>query len=190
MNTEIEDSLEYKYAEMVKILAKDGEDILKNLTPAKCHQWHMATGIAGESGELLDAVKKVVAYDKRLDLENVIEELGDLEFYMEGLRNALDISRDQTLDHNYNKLMNKRYPDGVFSNEAAIARADKVDPNVINWGTIAPGSMITNGKVSMRFSKMINPEEFEAVSNDEILVTGSVHGNWKFKYVNSNWKFK
>ena len=183
------ETLEKKFSDMVGILVKKGDNILSELTPKKCNLWHMATGIAGEAGELLDAVKKNVAYNKPLDIDNVIEELGDLEFYMEGLRNALDISRDQTLEHNYNKLMTKRYPDGVFSNEAAIARADKVDPNVINWGTIAPGSMITNGKVSMRFSKMISPEEFEAVSNDEILVTGSVHGNWKFKYVNSNWKF-
>lgn len=116
---------------MVRVLAKDGAQILTELTPAKCHVWHMATGVAGEAGELLDAVKKHVAYNKRLDLANVIEELGDLEFYMEGLRSALDITREQTLEANYDKLMNKRYPNG-FSNEAAIARADKDHPELPN----------------------------------------------------------
>lgn len=38
----------------------------------------MATGVSGEAGELLDAVKKSVVYKKPLDRENVVEELGDL----------------------------------------------------------------------------------------------------------------
>lgn len=117
-------TIEEDHADMVQHLAKDGADILKDLDPETCHIWHMATGVSGEAGELLDAVKKTAAYSKPLDRENVIEELGDLEFYMEGLRSALGITRQETLAHNYDKLMKKRYPNG-FSNEAAIARADK-----------------------------------------------------------------
>lgn len=113
-----------KHSDMVGILVKKGGDILTELTPEKCNLWHMATGVAGEAGELLDAVKKHVAYNKLLDIKNVIEELGDLEFYMEGLRQQLGINREDTLLNNYYKLMTKRYPNG-YSNEAAIARADK-----------------------------------------------------------------
>jgi hypothetical protein len=75
-----------EYGEMVRRLAKDGEEIVANLTPEKARMWHHATGISGEAGELLDAIKKVMIYNKPLDRENVIEELGDLEWYMEGLR--------------------------------------------------------------------------------------------------------
>ena len=56
----------------------------------------MVVGVSGEAGELLDAVKKAVIYRKPLDLENVIEELGDLEFYMEGLRQGLEIWTKQS----------------------------------------------------------------------------------------------
>ena len=97
---------------MVNMLAKDGDEILKSVSGEKLDLWHMATGVSGEAGELLDAVKKHVIYNKELDRENIIEELGDLEFYMEGLRANLDISRELTLKYNIEKLLtgkNARY---------------------------------------------------------------------------------
>jgi NTP pyrophosphatase (non-canonical NTP hydrolase) len=111
------------YADMVAKLAKPGAAILETLTPTDCHLLHMTVGISGEAGELLDAVKKAVVYRKPLDFDNVIEELGDLEFYMEGLRQALDITREQTLDANKAKL-GIRYLNG-YSDKAAQVRADK-----------------------------------------------------------------
>jgi NTP pyrophosphatase (non-canonical NTP hydrolase) len=115
------------YNQMVAKLAKPGADILASLSPEKCHLWHMATGIAGEAGELIDAIKKPVCYSKEVDRVNVIEELGDLEFYMEGLRQGLGITREETLEANKVKLLGKRYASGSYSDAAAIARADKVE---------------------------------------------------------------
>lgn len=86
---------------------------------------HAMMGISGEVGELLDAVKKHVFYKKPLDIEHIIEELGDIEFYMEAFRQCLDIDRRECLQANIDKLLT-RYPSGSFSNEDAIARADKV----------------------------------------------------------------
>lgn len=113
------------HSEMVKILSKPGEEILKQLTPEKVAAWHMITGISGEAGELTDAVKKNVIYNKTLDLKNVIEELGDLEFYLEGLRQVLYISREETLQYNQSKLA-ERYKNYVYTDEAAQKRADKI----------------------------------------------------------------
>lgn len=84
----------------------------------------MTMGISGEAGELLDAIKKGVIYRKPLDRENIIEELGDIEFYLEGLRQQLHISREETLLANINKL-SKRYEKLSYSNDAAQTRADK-----------------------------------------------------------------
>jgi len=116
-------NVESQHAALVSLLAKDGREIINSLTPFKAHLLHMAVGISGEAGELLDAIKKNVVYVKDLDRENVIEELGDLEFYMEGLRSALRISREETLVHNHAKL-SKRYKEG-YSDAAAQIRADK-----------------------------------------------------------------
>lgn len=112
------------HQEIVLALAKPGEAIVKELTPSQAHQIHMAIGISGEAGELLDAVKKAAIYQKPIDRENVIEELGDLEFYMEGLRQGLNISREETIQGNISKL-SKRYAGLQYSNGAAQARADK-----------------------------------------------------------------
>lgn len=116
--------IERDHASMVLQLAKPGSDILNEMTPKQAHLLHMAVGIAGEAGELLDAIKKHCVYQKELDYENVVEELGDLEFYMEGLRNELSILRVNTLTHNLNKLA-VRYEGYNYTNEAAHARADK-----------------------------------------------------------------
>lgn len=109
---------------MVKVLAKPGKDIVESLTPEMAHALHMAVGVSGEAGELLDAVKKAAIYCKPVDITNVIEELGDLEFYMEGIRQGLGITREQTLEANIDKL-SVRYSGLKYSNEAAINRADK-----------------------------------------------------------------
>lgn len=113
------------YPEMVEMLAKPGSQIVSELMADQAHALHMAVGIAGESGELLDAIKKHTMYQKPLDRENVVEELGDLEFYMEGLRQGLGITRAETLDANKLKLLGKRYASGKYSNDQAITRADK-----------------------------------------------------------------
>ncbi len=108
---------------MVSRLAKAPHLIIETLTDDGVDMLHAAVGISGEAGELLDAVKKAVIYNKPLDRENVIEELGDLEFYMAQLRQRLGVTRTQTLAANMAKL-SKRYADG-YSDAAAQARADK-----------------------------------------------------------------
>lgn len=117
------ETLQSKHAEMVTELMKPGEHILESLTPEKCALLHMAVGVALEGAELLDAVKKHVFYNKPLDLDNVVEELGDSEFYMEGVRQVTRTERIVTLVRNMQKL-GVRYEKG-FSDEAAQARADK-----------------------------------------------------------------
>jgi NTP pyrophosphatase (non-canonical NTP hydrolase) len=112
------------HPDLVEALAKPGRAIVEAMTPVEAHLIHMVMGISGEAGELLDAIKKAVIYKKTLDYANVVEELGDLEFYLEGLRAALGLTRQQTLEANIDKL-SKRYGE-KYSDAAAIARADKV----------------------------------------------------------------
>ena len=112
------------HSEMVEALCKSGELIRSELTAQDAHNLHMVVGISGEAGELLDCLKKAIIYRKPIDMENLIEELGDLEFYMEGLRQSFGITRSQTLSHNITKL-SKRYEGLKYTDEAAQLRADK-----------------------------------------------------------------
>lgn len=115
---------EIDFEDMVKTLAKSGDVIAAEITGDDAHNLHMAVGISGEAGELLDAVKKAVIYRKPLNLKNVVEELGDLEFYMEGLRQKLGITREETLTANKEKL-GERYKGFKYSDGAAQTREDK-----------------------------------------------------------------
>lgn len=114
-----------RHEDMVRTLVKKPADIMPQLTEEKVDLIHAIMGISGEAGELLDAIKKAAIYDKPLDRENVVEELGDLEFYIEQLRQRLGITREETLDANIDKLR-KRYEGFVYSDQAAHARKDKV----------------------------------------------------------------
>ena len=113
------------FNKMTLALAKDGEDILKNLTPEQANMWHMVTGIGGEAGEIVDCIKKHVIYQKPLDIENIKEELGDLLFYMSNLMQSVGLSFEEVLQHNIDKL-SVRYSSGKYSNQQAQERADKV----------------------------------------------------------------
>ena len=117
---------EIKFEAMVTGLKKDGALIIQEMSAPQADALHMAVGVSGESGELLDAVKKWVIYQKPLDVNNVIEELGDLEFYMEGLRQVLNVTREECIAANIKKL-GQRYAGFQYSNKAAIERADKFD---------------------------------------------------------------
>lgn len=110
--------------DMVKKLFKNGDAILSTITPDQLTRLHAVVGVSGEAGELLDAVKKETMYNKKPDIENIIEELGDLEFYMEALRQAYDITREQTIRANIAKL-GVRYSSGTYSDKQAQERADK-----------------------------------------------------------------
>ena len=113
----------YEYRDFVASRMKPMETLQADLI-------HMTLGVAGEAGELVDAIKKHWAYGKPLDVGNVVEELGDLLFYIQGVLNIVTsqgVLAPETLEDlmvaNMNKL-SKRYPTG-YSDQAAIARADK-----------------------------------------------------------------
>lgn len=98
--------------------------LIKDMGSTRDNVMHAAIGIAGESGELLDAAKKHWAYNKPLDMYNVVEELGDIEFYLEAFRQTLGLTREETIKGNILKL-SARYHKGTYSDEQAIQRADK-----------------------------------------------------------------
>jgi len=110
--------------ELVRALKKNPVQLRNEISTLDLDLIHMIMGISGEAGELLDAVKKSVIYRKCLDRENVMEELGDIEFYLEGLRQSLGITREETIEHNISKL-SERYGK-AYSDQAAQERKDKV----------------------------------------------------------------
>lgn len=95
--------------------------IIRDLGSYESNLMHMAAGISGEAGEVLDIVKKNFAYGKPLDQAHLIEELGDIVFYINGLLWMIDTSWDEVLTTNIRKL-EARYPSGTFNADHAIHR--------------------------------------------------------------------
>jgi NTP pyrophosphatase (non-canonical NTP hydrolase) len=93
-------------------------------------KYHAALGIAGEVGELVDVIKREVVYNKSTDGEGkstragIVEELGDIKFFCQAIQNLYGITDTEVFQTNATKLA-KRYEDLVYSDVAALHRADK-----------------------------------------------------------------
>jgi len=112
-----------KYVELSDRTCKHiGEDGLV-VAPAQYDLIHAAFGIAGESGEIVDAVKKHVFYGKPLDVANLREEVGDVMWYIALMCRTLGVTLEELMQENINKLT-ARYPE-KYSDELAITRLDK-----------------------------------------------------------------
>lgn len=142
------------------------EQFVTNLVKERDHRSmnleHMVIGICGEAGEIADGIKKNSIYGKPLDLANIVEELGDLEFYMAGLRQMLGISRYETLGANVRKLQ-ARYKGG-YSDAAAIERADKKpELQVID---------VTSPEYRAKAEAAVTDEQVAAVDEQAVIIQG------------------
>ena len=82
-------------------------------------------GLAAESGEFLEIVKKMVFQGKPwndANREHLIIELGDVMWYVANACIALGVDFDEVVKGNVKKL-EKRYPGGSFSVEKSEVRA-------------------------------------------------------------------
>ena len=79
-------------------------------------------GLCGESGEAIDIVKKWLAQGHELDREKLAKELGDICWYLAETATALDLSLEDIMAANIEKLR-KRYPEG-FDTERSVNRKD------------------------------------------------------------------
>ena len=82
-----------------------------------------ALGLNGESGEVADIIKKYMFQGHELDKEKLIDELGDVCWYIAILAKGIDVKLEEVLNHNIEKLR-KRYPGG-FEVEKSIYRDEK-----------------------------------------------------------------
>jgi NTP pyrophosphatase (non-canonical NTP hydrolase) len=79
-------------------------------------------GLCGESGEAIDIVKKWLAQGHELDKEKLAKELGDICWYLAETATALDLSLEDIMAANIEKLK-RRYPQG-FDRDRSVNRAE------------------------------------------------------------------
>lgn len=79
-----------------------------------------ALGLSGEVGEVNDLLKKHMFQGHELHEDDLLNELGDIAWYLAEAATALNIPLEDILKRNIEKLK-KRYPKG-FSSEKSINR--------------------------------------------------------------------
>lgn len=78
---------------------------------------NFSMGLAGESGEIIDYLKKVIYHGHELDREHMKEELGDLLWYVSGLASIMNLDLNEIAKENIEKLK-KRYPNGFSETDS------------------------------------------------------------------------
>lgn len=80
-------------------------------------------GLNGEAGECIDIMKKHIFQGHELDREHLIEELGDVAWYLAVCCEGLGVSLEEVMEKNIDKLK-ARYPEG-FDKARSIHRNDE-----------------------------------------------------------------
>jgi NTP pyrophosphatase (non-canonical NTP hydrolase) len=83
-----------------------------------------ALKLNSESGELADAIVKHICYDQPLDTDNIVEECGDLLWYIALILEYCNTDMSVCMEENIKKLK-IRYPE-KFTEEDAKERKDKI----------------------------------------------------------------
>lgn len=100
--------------EAFKLISEDGKkDMITN----------GVLGLAGESGECCDIVKKYKYQGHELDKEHLKDELGDVLWYIAETASGLGITLEEVAEYNLNKL-HKRYHGSTFHKEDSINREE------------------------------------------------------------------
>lgn len=81
-------------------------------------------GLAGESGEVVDILKKHLHHNHSLDRGELKNELGDTLHYLSGIASMVGLTLEEIATANIEKLK-KRYPNG-FNSIDSINREESI----------------------------------------------------------------
>ena len=113
-----------EYQDLLYTTAPDQYNLAHKLMAIKdAELLHAMLGIVTEAGEFTDAIKKNLIYNKPLDRTNMVEELGDLTWYIGLAIMALGSTWGEVFEANIRKLA-ARYPERFI--EVGIAEQNLI----------------------------------------------------------------
>ena len=113
-----------RFESNTEIFQREARRSLRDDLPYEATRSNMCMGLAGEIGEVIDIMKKHIYQGKELDITDVIEEVGDVLWYIANFCNVNNITMDECMESNIKKLR-KRFPNG-FTTKDANERKDKM----------------------------------------------------------------
>ena len=114
-----------RFESNTEIFQREARRSLRDDLPYEAMCSNMCMGLAGEIGEVIDIMKKHIYQGKELDITDVIEEVGDVLWYIANFCNVNNITMDECMESNIKKLR-KRFPNG-FTIKDANERKDKTE---------------------------------------------------------------
>jgi NTP pyrophosphatase (non-canonical NTP hydrolase) len=109
-----------EYTQLVLRTESPANDAVEERMLRHTRALHALMGLQTEIGELVDVWKREIFYNKSSDGVNIIEEIGDIAWYLALLCDHIDVEFEQCLQINIAKLQ-KRYPE-KFDEGKAINR--------------------------------------------------------------------
>ena len=113
-----------RFESNTEIFQREARRSLRDDLPYEAMCSNMCMGLAGEIGEVIDIMKKHIYQGKELDITDVIEEVGDVLWYIANFCNVNNITMDECMESNIKKLR-ERFPNG-FTVKDANERKDKM----------------------------------------------------------------
>ena len=86
------------------------------------HLFNGVLGLSGEAGECADLVKKHYFQDGRPMIDRLVDELGDVLWYVAETAAAMNVTLEEVAQRNVEKLK-RRYPEG-FEAENSLHREE------------------------------------------------------------------
>lgn len=93
-----------------------------NTTTPDLELLNYSLGLAGETGEVIEMIKKTVFHGHEINSFEIQKELGDVLWYLSQIARMAGLTLDEIASTNIEKLR-KRYPI-AFSKEASINRPE------------------------------------------------------------------
>ena len=113
-----------RFESNTEIFQREARRSLRDDLPYEAMCSNMCMGLAGEIGEVIDIMKKHIYQGKELDITDVIEEVGDVLWYIANFCNVNNITMDECMESNIKKLR-ECFPNG-FTIKDANERKDKM----------------------------------------------------------------
>ena len=146
-----------------------------HMNPERAQQIvHGIIGLYTEAGELLEALLKAMLSGQKLDLVNVVEEIGDGKWYMAVLAHAIGYQWGDDEAINVNKLR-ARFPD-KFTEQGANTRDLDGERAILERGTEASTETrmrLAAEAASMSYGEEDTPSTNASLARDRI---GEQHG--------------
>lgn len=108
---------------------KSYDHVAARFTPSMSRLTHAALGLSTEANEFADQLKKHLIYGKELDKTNLIEELGDVCWFLAIACDELGVSFKKIQEINIAKL-NVRYGE-KYTDEKAIKRDLNLEKQIL-----------------------------------------------------------